>query len=363
MLMNANISKYGSFVLTGISGTELNDLDKKILESVRPVGILFLKRNLDHSLPYQGWHEKFARLLEDIKKYTGREKIILSIDHEGGQVQRTPPPYTNFGAPFGYARYAAEVATAMATELKALGINLSWAPSADINTNPQNPIIGKLGRAFGTTVEEVDAATLPFSRALMESGILGCAKHFPGHGDTWSDSHLELPIVKISETEARARELLTFRALIRDGIPFVMTAHVSFPEIDPSGPATFSRKLLSDILRDELGFQGVLIADDINMKAVADKFHSHEEVAKCLNATVDMFIVGRHPTPDSDEGPIRIAQLIERAIQEGLVSQEIIDTAIARVDGVLNTISMHVPTLLDQSVFDRHAELAKRITC
>ena len=94
--MTSTLASFGSFILTGLSGTELNDLDKKILESVRPVGILFLKRNLDHSLPYEGLLDKFGKLLEGIKKYSGRDKVILSIAHEGVQVQRTPPPYTNF---------------------------------------------------------------------------------------------------------------------------------------------------------------------------------------------------------------------------------------------------------------------------
>src|SRR5690606_11522733 len=148
---------------------------------------------------------------------------------------------TNFGYPVDYCKKASEVASAMADELRSLGINLSWSPSADVNTNPENPIVGKLGRAFSSDPNAVAAYCVEFSRALQSGGIIPCGKHFPGHGDTWSDSHLELPAVELDKKLAMERELVPFKALIEAGVPCIMTAHVLFKGIDPVNPATFSK--------------------------------------------------------------------------------------------------------------------------
>lgn len=351
----------GRHLIVGVSGTSLNEIDRKILKSVKPIGILFLKRNLDHSLPYQEWHKKFADLLSEIKEITGREKMLFTIDHEGGQVQRTPAPITNFGTPEKYAKKSGEIARAQAKELKSLGINLSWAPLGDINTNPQNPIIGKLGRSFGATAGEVTRAAVPYLKSLLAEGIFGCAKHFPGHGDTWSDSHLELPIVKLLESKARERELQPFKALIAAGVQFIMTAHVMFPEIDRKFPATLSEHIITDILRNDLGFKKVIIADDVNMKAIAERFENESGLTQAFNAGVDMFIVGRYPNPDSDETPMRLADHMQSAIESGAIKKNIIEKSRARIDTVMKELHMHTPSILDSAILERHKNLATSI--
>jgi hypothetical protein len=146
-----------------------------------------------------------------------------------------------------------------ALELKSLGINLSWSPVADIFSNPQNPIIGP--RAFGNTPQTASEGAREYYRGLREEGILGSAKHFPGHGDTSTDSHLELPILNLSREDLRNRELIPFQTLIQDKIPLIMTAHILFPQIDPEVPATLSKIILKLVKKEDQRLQSVFNID------------------------------------------------------------------------------------------------------
>ncbi len=203
---------------------------------------------------------------------------ILSIDHEGGRVQRLKAPLTVWPPMAVLAaqppRIAEEVGRAMASELQALGFNLNFAPVLDVHTNPENPIIGD--RAFGSTVKAASERALAFLRGLEQSGCMrGCGKHFPGHGDTQTDSHHALPVVPHDEARLRAVELAPFAEVLQSGrqappksqLGMIMTAHVVYPAIDRR-PATLSRRWLTEILRGELGFDGVILSDDLDMKAL-----------------------------------------------------------------------------------------------
>ena len=195
---------------------------------------------------------------------------ILAIDHEGGRVQRLrgqvtvwPPMMKLADKPVALA---ASVGRAMAWELAALGLNVSFAPVLDVHTNPTNPIIGD--RAFGSSPQAAAERALAYLRGLeSEPGLRGCGKHFPGHGDTETDSHLTLPVVRRDLATLQAVELAPFRDAIAASIGMLMTAHVVYPEVD-ARPATLSRKWLHDILRSQLGFSGVVVSDDLDMKAV-----------------------------------------------------------------------------------------------
>jgi beta-N-acetylhexosaminidase len=355
------MSLIGDHLFVGISGTTLNATDIKILKEVKPAGILFLKRNLDHTLPYGDWLKKFSDLIDQIREITEREKLFLSIDHEGGQVQRTPSPITNFGPPAAYATKSSQVGRAQAIELKSIGINLSWAPLADINTNPKNPIIGKLDRAFDTTANGVIKAVTPYYKAFNSEGVLTCAKHFPGHGDTWSDSHLELPIVKLLESKARERELRPFKALIDNGISFIMTAHVMYSAIDSKNPATLSEHILTDILRGDLGYRKIIVADDLNMLAIKDKFSTPDGLIKSFNAGTDMFIVARHPDADKDETPLLLELQLQEAISSKKIKKITLEKSKARIESILKEVNMFTPQELSEELFKKHQQLATSI--
>jgi beta-N-acetylhexosaminidase len=199
---------------------------------------------------------------------------LVAIDQEGGTVQRVRAPATVWPPMLRHDRLGADdvavataVGRAIGDELRALGIDLDFAPVLDVHTNPANPIIGE--RAFGTTAETVTRRALAFARGLDAAGVLACGKHFPGHGDTTTDSHLELPRIDHGWPRLEAVELAPFRAAAAAGLPILMTAHVVFAAIDGTVPATLSKAVMTDLVRGQLGYRGVIVSDDLDMKAIA----------------------------------------------------------------------------------------------
>ncbi len=220
--------------------------------------------------------------------------LLVAIDQEGGLVQRLRAPLTvwpdmlSVGAAGDPAR-TERVGRALGEELAALGIGWDFAPVLDVHTNPANPVIGT--RAFGVTPEAVIEHALAFWRGLRAAGLVGCGKHFPGHGDTRTDSHFELPVVEHDGARLRAVELRPFAAAARAGIDAIMTAHVLYPALDPDRPATLSPRILTELLRGELGFAGVVVSDDLGMKAVADSHPIDELAVGCVEAGCDVLLV------------------------------------------------------------------------
>ncbi len=243
---------FGNHLIVGVSGTALTDEDKRILSKLKPVGVCFFAKNFRDGEPYESWLQIFKKLSQEIREYTEREAMFISIDHEGGRVIRPPLPITRFPYSYVCRKRARQVAKAMATELKSLGINVSWAPVADIFSNPNNPIIGP--RSFDTTPEAAAEYAREYFLGLRESGIIACAKHFPGHGDTNTDSHLALPVLNLTKEAIQKRELIPFKTLIAEKIPLIMTAHILFPEIGGDKPATFSQPILRQILKKRTWF-------------------------------------------------------------------------------------------------------------
>ncbi|MHC5723421.1 MAG: glycoside hydrolase family 3 N-terminal domain-containing protein, partial [Nostoc sp.] len=180
MGVSQELKHFGHHLILGISGTTLSDDDKLALNELRPIGVIFFAKNFLDGTPYQVWLESFKDLNSQIREYTERDSMFITLDHEGGRVIRTPLPITRFPHALLLRSHAYEVAKATAVELKSLGINLSWAPVADIFSHPHNPVIGT--RAFGNTPETAAKGARDYYLGLQESGILGCAKHFPGHG-------------------------------------------------------------------------------------------------------------------------------------------------------------------------------------
>jgi beta-N-acetylhexosaminidase len=244
--------------------------------------------------------------------------LVVSVDQEGGLVQRLRAPLTvwpDMGsvAAAGDVQRTRAVGRALGGELAVLGIGWNFAPVLDVNTNPRNPVIGS--RAFGSRVETVTDHALAFWRGLRDAGLLGCGKHFPGHGDTQTDSHLELPRVAHNDERLRAVELAPFAAAARAGIEALMTAHVLYPAWDDKVPATLSRRIAHDILRGEIGFTGMLVSDDLGMRAVADNSPVEDLVVESLLAGVDHFLV-REPRE-------RQARAFEALVKAGAARAEV----------------------------------------
>jgi beta-N-acetylhexosaminidase len=228
--------------------------------------------------------------------------LAVSVDQEGGLVQRLRAPLTRWPDMFSVAAAGVPFRTeavgrALGDELSALGIGWNFAPVLDVHTNPANPVIGN--RAFGTSPETVINHALAFWRGLRAAGVLGCGKHYPGHGDTHTDSHLDLPVVAHPEARLQAVELAPFAAAARAGMAAFMTAHVVYPAWDVHRPATLSARIAHQILRNQLGFTGLLVSDDLGMRAVADRWPIDELVVESLMAGVDHFLV-REPAERQD---------------------------------------------------------------
>ena len=350
---------FGNHLILGISGTTLNDDDKRVLNELKPIGVIFFGKNFLDGVPYAIWLENFKNLIDEIRQYTERDFMFTTLDHEGGRVVRTPLPITRFPHAYLLQSHAFEVAKATARELKSLGINLSWSPVADIFSNPQNPIIGP--RAFGITPEKTSQCVREYYQGLREEGILGCAKHFPGHGDTSTDSHLELPILNLSWEDLRNRELIPFQTLIQAQIPLIMTAHILFPQIDPQVPATLSKIILDDILRKELGFQGVIVSDDLDMKAVSEMFMKTGTVGRAFDAGCDLFIVSRNINSSSLERTYKIAEDFSASLNNGSLDIAVVEAARERVENLLRVTPQYPVSTLDKETLMKNAELA--ISC
>jgi beta-N-acetylhexosaminidase len=223
------------------------------------------------------------------------------VDQEGGRVARLKEPFTVWPpmAALGRAgdvELAERFARALAAELKAVGFTLDYAPVLDIHTNPKNPVIGD--RALAAKAEEVARLGSAIVRALQAEGIAACGKHFPGHGDTNADSHFELPLVEHPPERLRQVEFKPFEAAIAAGVATIMTAHVFVPSLDDQRPSTLSKRIVTDILRTELRYDGVILSDDLEMKAVASEYAVPKAAVLAIEAGCDGVLIcsGDHDT-------------------------------------------------------------------
>ena len=312
-------------------------------------GAILFKRNI-------GSAEQTATLCRELKALAGRP-LILSVDQEGGRVARLRgPPFTSL-PPMreigrdGDAQRAYRVGRLLAYELRAVGFDWDFAPVLDVDTNPANPVIGD--RAFHSSPERVAELGVALARGLEDGGVASCAKHFPGHGDTSTDSHLTLPRLPHPLERLRQVELLPFRAYARAGGASVMTAHVLFDAIDPEVPATLSVPVLDGLLRRELGFAGVLVSDDLEMKAITDHFGIAEAAVRGAIAGVDLFLVCHHA-----EAQRAAIEAIVRGVRDGRIPRARIEEANRRLDALARRFARPAPESLAAFGAPEHRALA-----
>jgi len=346
-----DISAAGDHFLIGLRPTaQLHERDRALLADLRPAGVILFKSNFQQDQPYEQWLETHRKLIDDVRNTIRRDRIFIGIDHEGGRVTRTPAPITRFAYAARWPQQAAAVGRAMGVELASLGVNLNFAPVLDIHSNPANPVIGN--RSFGTTGEVVTAAALAFMHAMQAEKVLACGKHFPGHGDTDTDSHRELPVLTRDLDGLRVRELPPFRAAIEAGIPMIMTSHLLLPKLDPTEPVTLSRKFGQEILRGELGYKGVVVSDDIGMQAVSKMFDDPTAAARLLLAGTDLMMVCSYAT-DTDRCR-DFAQAMISAQQDGVISPTAAAQSRERIHSLLARAPQNAVHPLSAAVFERH---------
>lgn len=274
--------------------------------------------------------EQVAEMAFAIEAQGHSAPLWVSVDQEGGRVARLKEPFTRWPPMATLGRAGSEAlaerfARALADELKAVGITLDYAPVLDIHTNPKNPVIGD--RALATAADEVARLSRVIIRTLQANGIAACGKHFPGHGDTSTDSHVELPLVEHPPDRLRAVEFTPFRAAIAERVAFMMTAHVLVPALDETRPATLSPRIVQDLLRDELGFDGVILSDDLEMKAVAARTPVPIAAVDAIRAGCDGLLIC------SGDVELQAATLeaLVHAVENGDIPSRRIDDALRRL--------------------------------
>jgi beta-N-acetylhexosaminidase len=265
---------------------------------------------------------------------------LIAIDEEGGDVTRL---YSDSGSPYpGNALlgriddvdFTATVATSVGWELRRVGVNLNFAPDVDINSNPDNPVIGT--RSFGASAELVDRHARAWVTGLQSTAVAASVKHFPGHGDTSTDSHLALPVVDRSLEELRERELVPFVGAVAASTRTVMTSHILLPQLDSENPATLSISILRDVLRGELGFEGVIVTDALDMNGASGETGISIAAVRALNAGADLLCIG---TDNTDEELADIESAIAAAVANGTLHPRRIEDAIHRNRSLASTLA------------------------
>jgi len=278
--------KIGAMVMSGLEGEALGSEEERLLKDYPFGGFIFFKHNLKEP-------RQILALCRSLWE-KGREiPPFIAIDQEGGRVHRLPLPFTHFPSAAtlgrtGNADLAYKVGLATARELSAVGINLNFAPVLDIHSNPSNPVIGD--RSLSSDPEEVIRLGWALVRGLREGRVIPCVKHFPGHGDTDKDSHLELPMMRKDRASLERLELIPFARACEKGIESIMTAHVLYPALDPKYPATLSPSIIGGLLRQQLRYEGVVFSDDLEMKAVSQNYSYGEAAILSIKAGADVLL-------------------------------------------------------------------------
>ena len=259
-----------SAFIAGLAGAQLDAREAALLRAARPCGVILFARNIENP-------EQVRRLTGDVRAAIGADDLLVLIDQEGGRVQRLRPPHWRALPPAAaYARLyqrdrqaalrsARLAARLTAADLSALGINTDCAPVLDVPVPGSHDVIGD--RAYGSTPDQVAALGRVVAEGFMAGGVLPVIKHIPGHGRATKDSHHDLPVVTASRSDLEANDFAPFRALA--GMPAAMTAHVVFTAIDADAPASTSARVTADIIRGAIGFDGLLMSDDLGMRALS----------------------------------------------------------------------------------------------
>ncbi|GAB2509632.1 beta-N-acetylhexosaminidase [Paramicrobacterium agarici] len=338
-------------LLPGFAGTTLPDwLAARLRDGLG--GVCIFGPNIEDAA-------QLRRLTDQIR--AANPRAIVAIDEEGGDVTRlhyaTGSPYPG-NAVLGRlddTAVTARVAATVAAELRATGCTLDFAPSVDVNSNPLNPVIGV--RSFGADEQLVARHGAAWVTGLQDAGVAACAKHFPGHGDVDADSHIALPVLDVDRETLLRRELVPFAAAIDAGVASIMTSHIMLPQIDADHPATMSSAVLERLLRGDLGFEGLIVSDALDMAGASGEIGIPEAAVRSLAAGVDLLCIG---TANTDEQLGQIEQAIADAVEAGRLAASRVDQAAQRVRDFAARASVSDPVSASALIDDAAVEEAGR---
>lgn len=315
--------KVGQLLLAGIEGLEAGEDAIYAVQTVQVGGLILFRRNIESCAQAAG-------LISDLKALNGTHiPLFLAADEEGGVVSRMPAEVTDLPSAAYFGQFEDEalclqLGQALAAQCAALGLNTDFAPVSDVWSNPDNTVIGR--RAYGTDPETVSRLVPQVAAGLTQGGVIPVVKHFPGHGDTAVDSHYDLPVVTKTLAELEALELIPFRAAIASGVPAVMVAHLLVRELDDALPATLSPQIVDGLLREDLGFDGVVFTDDLTMGAISNTWGIGEAAVMAVEAGCDVLLVchGRDNLAAAREA------LLD-AVNSGRISAQRLDESVSRI--------------------------------
>jgi beta-N-acetylhexosaminidase len=352
--------KVGQLFQVGFHSKTADQEIKDLIENYHIGGVIYFSRNLD-SLQQTAF---LSNTLQDLALNSGASlPLFISADQEGGAVTRIKGG-THFPGNMALGATAdpelvRKTAAATAAELKSIGINVNLAPVLDVNNNAQNPVIGV--RSFGGKAELVAELGRAYIAGLQSKDVTATAKHFPGHGDTDTDSHLDLPVINHPRQRLEKVELFPFKEAIAAGVDSIMTAHIYFPTIESEAgiPATLSKAVLTDLLRQELGFEGLIITDCMEMKAIANTFGTVEGAIKTIEAGSDTVLISH-----SYQKQKKSIEALIQAVKSGRISEKRIDESVKRIIKLkAKRINFAVVNQADPGAFDlnKHRQLAREI--
>lgn len=310
--------KVGQLVLVGLEGTAMDETSRKLVKDHHVGGFILFKDNIESV-------EQSVKLLNDLKEANTANPVPLwlSIDEEGGRVTRFPEEYVKLPSSGkvgskGDLALTKRVGGLIAQKVAGLGLNMVFAPVLDIHSNPNNPVIGD--RSFGTTAETVTKHGIASMKAIQEKGVVPVVKHFPGHGDTSVDSHLGLPVVEHDLKRLHDLELVPFQQAINEGADVVMVAHLLMKSIDPDTPSSYSKPVINDLLREEMGFKGVVITDDMTMGAISGSTDVGEASVKSVVAGSNMVLIGHEYALEE-----AVIQALTKAVRNGAIPEQMLN--------------------------------------
>lgn len=310
----------GQQIIIGLQGLTLSPDEAKFIVENNIGGVILFKRNVESP-------EQVRNLCAEIQalrhRTPNKAPLFISIDMEGGRVHRLKAPFTQWPAlahvgKLDSTSVAFRFAQAMGDELRAVGINLDYAPSIDIFNNPQNTVIGD--RALSTKADIVSKLGSALVRGYIKSDVIPCAKHFPGHGHTLVDSHVGLPVEEKTLEELDAEELEPFKKVIRARLDLIMIAHIMFPKIDPNWPSSLSEIFIKDILRGQLRYRQLVISDDLDMGALKNNWDKGTIATRALQAGNNILLYCNEP-----DSPVIALDAVEKAVKDGTLPQSVIE--------------------------------------
>ena len=317
--------KIGQLVIVGMEGVTINEDIKDLIVRQHVGGVILYKKNIINST-------QLLALLNSLKETNAANTIplFLAVDEEGGRISRLPDeliklPTNQAVGEVNNPTFAYEIGRLLAAQLKAYGFNLNFAPVLDINSNPLNPVIGD--RSYGSVPDIISRLGLQNIRGMKEGGVIAVAKHFPGHGDTEVDSHVRLPVLNLDISRLDKFELVPFKNAIAAGnIDAIMIAHILLPKIDPQYPASLSKKIITDLLKERLNFKGLVVTDDLTMGAIVENYSLEEAAVQALKAGSDLLLVCHDV-----QGQFKVLEAIKEAVISGVIPEAQINKSVFKI--------------------------------